>query len=161
MAAKLRIMYDDLGIKKNEKLGIERKLTDEERKQLEERAKEYFTLAAKYDDAPLGPWGAGTVGPPARAELLGLKNAPLLRIGQVAPDIAGEALDGDEVQAFRATREEWQCWYSGPVGALRAWQWCRTMKNLVERVKGKPFVLIGVNGDGDKDKARRPRRNTR
>jgi hypothetical protein len=61
---------------------------------LEERAQKYFTLVAKYDDAPLGPWGSGKVGPTARAELLGLKNASLLRIGQVAPDIVGETLDG-------------------------------------------------------------------
>jgi thiol-disulfide isomerase/thioredoxin len=152
-AARLRMMYDDLGIAKNEKLGIEKKLTEEERKQLGERAQKYFTLAAKYDDAPLGPWGAGKVGPTARGELLGLKNAPLLKIGQVAPDIAGEALDGTK---FKLSDQR------GKITVLVFWaSWCAPCmamvphdKKLVERMKGKPFALIGVNGDGDKDKAK-------
>lgn len=151
--AKLRIMYDDLGIKKNEKLGIENKLTEEERKQLEGRAQKYFALAAKYDDAPLGPWGPGKVGPTARVELLGLKNAALLRIGQVAPDIVGEDLDGTK---FKLSDQR------GKITVLVFWaSWCAPCmamvphdKKLVERMKGKPFALIGVNGDGDKEKAK-------
>jgi len=151
--AKLRIMYDDLGIAKNEKLGIEKKLTGEERKNLEERAQKYFSLAAKYDDAPLGPWGSGKVGPTARGELLGLKNASLLRVGQVAPDIAGEALDGTK---FKLSEQR------GKITVLVFWaSWCAPCmamvphdKKLAERMKGKPFALIGVNGDEDKEKAK-------
>ncbi|HEV3438216.1 MAG TPA: redoxin domain-containing protein [Gemmata sp.] len=152
-AARLRIMYDDLGVAKNEKLGIEKKLTEEERKHLEERAHKYFNLAAKYDDAPLGPWGAGKVGPTARGELLGLKNASLLRIGQVAPDIVGEALDGTQ---FKLSDQRWK------ITVLVFWaSWCAPCmamvphdKKLVERMKGKPFALIGMNGDVDKEKAK-------
>jgi thiol-disulfide isomerase/thioredoxin len=152
-AARLRIMYDDLGIKKNETLGIENKLTEEERKQLEERAQKYFSLAAKYDDAPLGSWGDGKVGPTARAELLGLKNASLLKVGQVAPDIAGEDLDGTK---FKLSDQR------GKITVLVFWaSWCAPCmgmvpyeKKLVERMKGKPFALIGMNGDGDKEKAK-------
>jgi peroxiredoxin len=152
-AARLRIMYDDLVIAKNEKLGIEKKLTEEERKHLEERAQKYFNLAAKYDDAPLGIWGDGKLGPAARGELLGLKNASLLRIGQVAPDIVGEALDGTK---FKLSEQR------GKITVLVFWaSWCAPCmamvphdKKLVERMKGKPFALIGVNGDGDKEKAK-------
>ncbi len=152
-AARLRIMYDDLGIVKNETLGIEKKLTEEERKHLEERAQKYFSIAAKYDDAPLGPWGDGKIGPAARGELIGLKNASLLKVGQVAPDIAGEDLDGTK---FKLSDQR------GKITVLVFWaSWCAPCmgmvpyeKKMVERMKGKPFALIGMNGDGDKEKAK-------
>lgn len=152
-AARLRITWDDLGIQKNEKLGIEKKLTEEERKHLEDRAQKYFGIAAKYDDVPLGIWGSGKIGPTARGELLGLKNVSHLRVGQVAPDIVGEALDGTK---FKLTEQR------GKITVLVFWaSWCAPCigmvpyeKKLVERMKGKPFALIGVNGDEDKEKAK-------
>ena len=48
--AKTRIIYENLGFEK-------KKMTEEERKEMEERAQKYFTLAAKYDDAPMEPLG--------------------------------------------------------------------------------------------------------
>ena len=101
------------------------------------------------------PWGGcgGKVGPTARGELLGLKNVSLLRIGQVAPDIVGEALDGTKIKLSQQR---------GKITVLVFWaSWCGPCmamvpheKKLVERMKGKPFALIGVNGDGDKVKAK-------
>ena len=69
-----------------------------------------------------------------------------LNEGQVAPDIIGEDFDGIE---FRLSD------YRGKVILLDFWgQWCphcRDMypheRELVEKMVGKPFVLIGVNSD--------------
>jgi peroxiredoxin len=145
--AKWRITQDG-----DESLGFQKELTEEERKQMEERAKKYLTLAAKYNDAPMVPLG-GKVGPTARAELLGIKNLSVLRIGQAAPDIAGEAIDGTK---FKLSEQR------GKITVLVFWaSWCGPCmrmvsheKKLIERMKGKPFALIGVNGDDEKEKAK-------
>ncbi len=72
-----------------------------------------------------------------------------LSLGNVAPDIVGEDLDG---VPFKLSD------YRGKVVVLTFWaSWCAPCmrmvpheKELVKRMANKPFVLIGVNGDGDK-----------
>lgn len=77
-----------------------------------------------------------------------------LRIGMPAPDIAGSDLDGT---AFRLSD------YRGKVVLLVFWaSWCGPCmaavpaeKALAEKYRDRPFVLLGVNGDGDTASARK------
>jgi peroxiredoxin len=74
-------------------------------------------------------------------------------IGKMAPDSTGEDLDG---QKFALSR------YRGKVVVLVFWAtWCRPCmrevpyeRSLVARMEGKPFVLIGVNGDTERTAAK-------
>ena len=71
-------------------------------------------------------------------------------IGQVAPDIVGEDLDG---VPFKLSD------YRGKVVVVVFWgSWCppcRAMfpdeRALVARLEGKPFVLLGVNSDPNRE----------
>jgi thiol-disulfide isomerase/thioredoxin len=144
--AKWRITRDG-----NEGLGFGTRLTPDDRSRLEARAVKYFTAAARYDDIPMA-FGRGKVGPTARADLLGLKNLAVLRVGQVAPDIEGEAVVGAKLKLSD---------FRGKVTVLVFWaSWCGPCmrmvpreKELLERMKGNPFALVGVNGDDDRTKA--------
>jgi thiol-disulfide isomerase/thioredoxin len=88
------------------------------------------------------------LGDDARAELFELRH---LGIGQSAPDIEGEDLAGAR---FKLSD------YRGKVVLLVFWaSWCGPCmaavpheKELVEHFKGRPFALVGVNGDPDKDR---------
>jgi peroxiredoxin len=85
----------------------------------------------------------------ARGELFEMK---FLAIGQVAPDIEGEDVDGNK---FKLSE------YRGKVVVLDFWgDWCPTCqdlyphaRSLVQRLQGKPFALLGINTD-PKDKLR-------
>ncbi|OWK40924.1 TlpA family protein disulfide reductase [Fimbriiglobus ruber] len=132
-------------------LGFGEKLTEDQRRQMTARAEKYLTLAATYADAPV-VFGAGTVAENARAELAGLRNLPNLMVGKVAPDIEGETIEGTRVKLSDSR---------GKVTVLVFWAtWCGPCmkmvpheKKLVERMKDKPFALIGVNGDDERAKA--------
>jgi thiol-disulfide isomerase/thioredoxin len=74
-----------------------------------------------------------------------------LSVGKTAPDIIGEDPDGVK---FKLSD------YRGKVVMLSFWgTWCGPCmalvpqeREIVERLKDKPFVLIGVNSDADKTK---------
>ena len=74
-----------------------------------------------------------------------------LGVGKVAPEIAGEDLNG---------RKRKLSDYRGKVVVLNFWGvWCSSCmamvpeeRKLVERMAGKPFALIGVNSDEDQAK---------
>jgi thiol-disulfide isomerase/thioredoxin len=76
-----------------------------------------------------------------------------LDIGRTAPEIEGEDIDGKPMKLSD---------YRGKVVMVLFWAtWCNACmhevpheKALVERMKGRPFVLIGVNGDNDREKAK-------
>ena len=86
----------------------------------------------------------------ANAELVEIRD---LAVGKPAPEITGEDIDA---KPFKLSD------YRGKVVYLSFWaDWCgacRAMfpleRSLVEKMQGKPFVLLGVNGDSDKGKLR-------
>jgi thiol-disulfide isomerase/thioredoxin len=92
-----------------------------------------------------------TLGEEAGRELYGLRN---LRPGKPAPEITAEDLEG---RPFKLSD------YRGKVVMLVFWaSWCGPCmaavpheRELVERYRGRPFALIGVNGDDDKAAAAR------
>ncbi|MFT3878138.1 MAG: TlpA disulfide reductase family protein [Gemmatales bacterium] len=73
-----------------------------------------------------------------------------LAIGKPVPDIEGEDIEG---KRFKLSD------YKGKVILLVFWgHWCRPCvamipheRSLVKRMEGKPFVLLGVNSDTDRD----------
>jgi len=77
-----------------------------------------------------------------------------LAVGKAAPEIEADDLDG---VPFRLTQ------YRGKVVVLTFWAtWCGPCmamvpheRTLVKRFEGKPFALLGINGDQDSDTAKR------
>ncbi len=116
--------------------------------------KAFESVVSNYGDCP----NLRTVGVrPATSTLSGEAEPELyelrhLRIGQAAPEIEGEDLDGTRLKLSD---------YRGKVILLVFWaSWCGPCmsavpqeKALVEHFKGRPFVLIGVNGDTSKTAA--------
>jgi len=105
---------------------------------LRDEAKELSARAAKdfADQKPppaKGPTTPGVSGPP---------------IGKRAPEIVGEDLDGKSMKLSD---------YRGKVVVIEFWAWlcvyCRALvppdQELISRMRGQPFALIGVNGDFD------------
>jgi thiol-disulfide isomerase/thioredoxin len=92
-----------------------------------------------------------TLGERAAQELYQLQH---LWVGQVAPEIEGDDLDGQKLKLSD---------YRGKIVLLSFWgSWCGPCmamipheRKLVEGMVGKPFVIIGVNSDGNQLEARR------
>jgi peroxiredoxin len=89
----------------------------------------------------------GKAGDVAAAELFEIRE---LAIGKVAPDFESQDTDGKKIKLsdFRGKvvfLDFWATW-CGP---------CRDMipheKEMVERLHGKPFVLLGISGDEEKE----------
>lgn len=93
--------------------------------------------------------GGDTLGENAKKELYELR---YLRIGTQAPEIVGEDLSGAKLRLSD---------HRGKVVLLVFWaSWCGPCmadvpheKELVEHFKNRPFVLLGVNGDNQKENA--------
>ena len=110
-----------------------------------EEAEKYFQdVVAKYGDIKTS---RGPLGELATRELYVLRN---LRIGKPAPEIEGEDIDG---KRFKLSD------YRGKVVVLAFWgHWsgpCRAMyphdRALVKKLAERPFVLLGVNSDRDRN----------
>lgn len=87
----------------------------------------------------------------AEPELYEVKN---LAIGRVAPEIAGEGVDGKPMKLSD---------YHGKVTVISFWgSWCGACmamvpheRDLAARLEGRPFAILGVNSDEDRAVARR------
>jgi thiol-disulfide isomerase/thioredoxin/tRNA A-37 threonylcarbamoyl transferase component Bud32 len=105
-------------------------------------------VIAKYAAVP---YGSTTLGEAAKTKLYELRH---LSIGRVAPEIEGEDLDGKALKLSA---------YRGQVVVIDFWAnwcgWCRQMypheRDLVKRLKGQPFALLGINCDDDRAEVRR------
>jgi len=86
----------------------------------------------------------------AKPELFELRT---LGVGKVAPDIEGEDLDGRKLKLSD---------YRGKVVVLTFWgTWCGACmemvpdeRKLVESMQEKPFAMLGVNSDADRQKVK-------
>ena len=123
-------------------------LKDGRSKHEAEAIKLFTELDQKYGKEELRP--GLSVARIAQQSIYSIQN---LSIGKIAPDIVGEDLEGVK---FKLSD------YRGKVVMLSFWgSWSEPCmasishnRELVERYKGKPFVLIGVNSDEEKIKIR-------
>jgi thiol-disulfide isomerase/thioredoxin len=101
-------------------------------------------VVEKYGDVP---YVHGTLGKAAAAELFEIQK---LAVGQPVPNIEAEDADG---KTYKLSD------YRGKVVVLDFWAtWCGPClsmipheKELVERMHGRPFALIGINVDEEKE----------
>jgi thiol-disulfide isomerase/thioredoxin len=127
---------------------VDKMLATDPKKLAKETAELYQQVADKYADLEIqrGPKKV-KLGDRAKQVLFVLNN---LQVGQEAPDIESVNLDGKKV-SLKSLR--------GKVVVLDIWaSWCgpcRQMipheRELVKRLEGKPFVLVGINADAQKE----------
>ena len=142
------------------KMIVGHRLTDSEQDQLLAEAQGYFARVVKdYPDVTSAD-GSFRLADKARPELVRIANIPGLKVAKVAPNIVGEDLDGKPLSL-----ED----YRGKVVVLCFWAtWCGPCmemvpheRELVKRLEGKPFVLLGINADETdrREKARKAARD--
>jgi len=111
-------------------------------------------IISEFSDIPLVPTGSKakpggrTLSDVARPKLEALGS---LAVGKVASEIEGEEIDGKPMKLSQ---------YRGKVVVLVFWgTWCGPCmsmvpheKALVERLRDRPFALLGINSDADREK---------
>lgn len=115
-------------------------LNRQDRKAKKQRAGEILrTLKVDYKGSAIGAQ--------AEAYLYAIEN---LQVGKVAPDIIGRDVDGKEIKLSQ---------FRGQVVAVVFWgTWCKPCmamvpheRELVEKFKGRPFTILGINTDESPD----------
>ena len=109
-----------------------------------EKAKGYYQLTVKEFDDVSTPDGKWNLGKRSEHELARLRNLANLQMGRPAPPIAGTDLEGKPLKL-----ED----YRGKVVVVVFWgSWCGPCmakvpheRELVARLKDKPFALLGVS----------------
>jgi thiol-disulfide isomerase/thioredoxin len=110
-----------------------------------EAERQFESVLQSYADCPTRLPGF-TLGQRAAPALFELQH---LWIGNIAPEIEGEDLDGEKMKLTD---------YRGKIVVLSFWgSWCGPCmgmipheRTLAERMTGKPFALIGVDSDNDR-----------
>jgi hypothetical protein len=131
-----------------------RYIRESDPEELKKKAEGLFERAARdYTDVTYGPRrkpdGRETIGEAAEMKLNDLRRS----VGEVAPEIEGEDIEGAPLKLSDLR---------GKVVLLSFWgSWCPPCmslipheRSLVERLAGKNFVMLGVNSDEDRGKAR-------
>jgi len=143
-----------------ETMTMGRDRTDPEKEQCLAEARRCFLQVLDKDADVISADGTFRLAVKARAELARIDNLPNLKVGKVAPEISGEDLDGQPLKLSDHRGQVvvicfWATW-CGPCMAMVPHE-----RELVVRMAGKPFVLLGVNSDevGDRDKARKATRD--
>ena len=117
-----------------------------------EAEKAFEGVIVEYADCPLlYRDGKRTLGDMSKGDLFELRH---LRLGKVAPEIEAEGIDGKK---FKLSD------HRGKVVIVVFWaSWCGPCmrmvpheRQLVARLKNEPFVIVGINGDGDRAKAKK------
>ena len=128
--------------------GDSKSIADEAKRQLEDVIANY---ADCRDLRPRGDKEQSLLKTEAEEKLHGLLH---LSPGKVAPDVEAESIEGKRFKLSDSC---------GKITVLSFWaSWCGPCMQLVpveraltERMKGKPFTMIGVNGDGNLPDAKR------
>ena len=105
----------------------------------------YERSASEFAAVPMPNGRRGTIGEAARAKLRNLAASP---VGKPAPalvgrDLAGKPLDLAAYRGKVVVLDFWATWCAPCVKQLSDW------RNLQDELAGKPFVVLGVNGDAD------------
>jgi thiol-disulfide isomerase/thioredoxin len=125
----------------------------EKKEALRSHAESYLAKAAKeYPDVAVET-GDEKVGPLALAALSGLANLDNLKVGKSAPEIEGADLGASKLKLSDQ---------KGKVVLVVFWaSWCGPCmadvpheREIHEKLKGRPFAIIGVNGDEEIAKAK-------
>jgi peroxiredoxin len=104
------------------------------------------TVTCKKEFDSTDPPTASLEGGQRQAAEKHIKTIAVLRIGRPAPELEGLDTEGKPIRLAD---------YKGKVVVVSVWgTWCLPCmkfvaheRNLVERMKGKPFALIGINSD--------------
>jgi thiol-disulfide isomerase/thioredoxin len=128
-----------------------RRLRALDRVELKREAAALYARTIK-EHAELRAYGpkSATLGEQAKGSLFRIQN---LDIDCTLPEIDGQDIDGQPMKLsdFRGKVvfvTFWASWCNPCMGMVPA------EKELVERMKGRPFVMIGVNGDNDRQQAK-------
>jgi thiol-disulfide isomerase/thioredoxin len=121
----------------------------------EQAVKALKTVQSDYADCPdLPPQGAGHPRPPlgdqAAVDLFELTR---LTLGREVPEVSSQDVEGHDLKLSQ---------FRGKVVLLNFWAtWCGPCMQMVpleralaERYKGRPFALLGVNGDSTQEAAK-------
>jgi peroxiredoxin len=117
------------------------------------RAEKQFTDVLNNFADVKTPDGQGSLSDRAAAELARVKNIPILKPGNPAPQISGKDLDGQPIKLSD---------YRGKIVVMVYWgSWCGPCmamvpeeRELFARMNHKPFILLGINCGDPLEKAK-------